>query len=315
MKVELISYTQNPIETLYVVWMKSKFASFNMSVGDIQQKMVSDPGFEGKVLDIAKRVLAQNIPVGEHLDFVFILYDIPISLREQMVRHRIGVHVGDNYGVDVIPDLADSSFWSQSMRIKDMSKFADNKEFHTPESIKANAGAQREYDKCMLEIQDVYKMLLSSGIPMEDARNVLPLGCTMDISWKLNLSSLIHILGKRSCWILQHSLWEPIITGMIDELCDKIHPMFRNIILPPCFKDENFTGCVFMLENERRVSGEDKLPVCSLYWHNHMTPDNKQEHARKLPEMRTRMSELSDKYGELWGKNPYTGEIKREDSE
>lgn len=311
-RAELISWTQNPIETIYAIWMKSKNSEYDMNPEKIAQSIKEDldGGFlKRDVVDVFRKVIKQQIPVSENIDFVFMLHDDPISHREQMVRHRIGVHYGDNFGVDIIPDLADSTWWSQSMRIMDMTKFAEDEKYFIPQSVKDNYQALSAYKVAMDEIAVWYKGMLDLGIPMEDARNLLPLGTTMDISWKVNLASLIHIVGKRSCWILQYGLWSYIIKSMIDELCTKVDPIFREIVLPPCFGEGGkFHECVFKHENERRVSGEDKLPVCSLYHHNHMDLDEKMKYAGDHDDMKIRMTELAEKYSELWDKDAYTGE-------
>ncbi|MHA2100958.1 MAG: FAD-dependent thymidylate synthase [Candidatus Kariarchaeaceae archaeon] len=292
---ELLSWTNNPIETIYCLWEKSKRTDFNLNPDQIKDRMESKNGFSTEVYFTVLDILEQDVPVLENVDFVFMLYGDSISHREQMVRHRIGVHFGDNFGVDIIPDLADSTWWSQSMQ------------YIIPETVCNNLPALKIYDGIMKSIQETYKNLVDKcGIPMEDARNVLPLGTTMDISWKVNLKALLHILGKRSCWILQFGLWEPIVTSMIDELCEKVDPIFREIFLPPCFKKGKFVGCVYQLENKRRVSGEDQLPVCSLYYHHHLQGKEKVEYEDSTMYFKT--IEMSEKYAKLWKRNPFSGE-------
>lgn len=305
-RAELISWTINPIETIYCIWMKSKNPNFIQTPDSIAKSTNQD--LKNRVVDTFKKVISQNIPVGENIDFVFMLHDDPISHREQMVRHRIGVHYGDNFGVDVIPDLADSTWWSQSMRILDMSKFAENGNYFIPETVK-DKGLEKEYAQTMLSIQSAYSFFLKKGIPMEDARNLLPLGTTMDISWKVNLTSLIHIIGKRSCWILQYGLWGYIIDSMIKELVDKVDPIFEDLSLPPCFKEGEFHNCVFKHENERRVDGSDHLPVCPLYFGNHMKYEDRSEYIKVIDsDLKEMMGKLIEKYELLWNnRNAFTG--------
>lgn len=308
-RAELITHTMLPLETIYCLWHKSKDKNFNMTPQDVKQLSNLDAQFAADVLELFQKVIRQDIPVSENIDFVFMIYDDPIAHREQMVRHRIGVNYGDNFGVDIIPDQQKSSFWSQSMRIMDYSKFVDDQLFFTPESVIETNGADEVYAKTMLDIQDGYKKLVELGVPFEDARGLLPLHSTMDISWKINMTALMKIVGKRSCWILQYGLWGNIINSMISELCEKIHPVFREIVLPPCFANSQFSECKFKHENERRVDGRDVLPVCPLYYNHHMLVDDKYDYSKNTDANILKiMNRLAEKYQELWKRDVYTGE-------
>jgi hypothetical protein len=309
-KVTLISWTNDPIKTVCDVWWASKT---ERPLDDLPEPDI----------DLFRRIIAQRIPIGEHLDFVFIMEGVSVSWREQAVRHRIGVHVGDRMGVDIVPDLADSSWWSQSMRIQDMGSFADNGAYRIPETLKGvtlkgargmELSAETAYRDAMREIQQTYKALVAAGVPMEDARDLIPLGAQHRISWKLNLAALQHIIGKRSCWILQAGLWHPVISGMISELVTKVDPAFQDLSMPPCAKYANggwcFNECAFHEENRRRVDGVDKLPVCPLYFHYHTPWGHEGKTMREgsgVP-MLTEMRDRAVQYADFWGRDPYTFE-------
>lgn len=280
-KVTLVSFTPDPLAAVCLLWEASKTdGPVPMSVDEVRQR------FNQKSLeDLFWKVINQKIPIAEDIDFTFMLEGVSVSFREQMVRHRIGVRAGDNYGVDTIPDLATSSWWSQSMRIMNMGEFCDKKGYRIPESLgskrwsgPANGrepittifgegqNASSIFHNTMAIVQDAYNALVEAGVPMEDARELIPLGAQHRISWKLSLQSLLHIIGERGCWILQAGLWAPIIKQMVDELCKKVHPMFRKIVHPPCISSENkFTSCLYRLENARRVSGDDAHPTCPMF--------------------------------------------------
>lgn len=305
--VSLITCTEFPIETVYCLWHKSKDKDFNMSPADVNMRMTWDGKFGDEVIDLFRRVVAQQIPVGENIWFTFMIHNDPISHREQMVRHRIGVHYGDNFGVDIIPDQQKSSWWSQSMRIMDYSKFVENGKFFTPESIEKDEANLEIYIETLRHIEQGYKTLVEKGVPMEDARNLLPLGTTMDISWSINLSGLMHIIGKRSCWILQYGLWGYIIKSMVSEL-SSVHAIFNELALPPCFTAGEFHECVFKHENERRVDGQDALPVCPLYYTHEMNTAQKLEYSNTAKkELIVMMDDLAPKYSELWNRDAWTG--------
>jgi len=241
------------------VWEASK----NNDPLTLPEDIETDVGLFQKIVD-------SKISIAEMVDFVFVLENVSIAFREQMVRHRIGVKQDDRVGVDVVPNLADSSFWGQSMRILDLSKFAENGYYEIPESVRKREDSRVLYEDMMFCLEETYNKLIQMGIPTEDARMVLPLATTQRITWKLNLSSILHIVGKRGCWIPQLGFWGPVIKGMVRELKEKVHPMFAGIIAPPCMSGGKFKQCLFKLDNERRIRGEDETTPCPLYLREHL---------------------------------------------
>lgn len=299
-KVTLLSWTKDPIQTVWKIWYASRC---NDPIPNLENLSYLE---SKEMLDLFQKVLDSKIPVAENINFVFLLENISISLREQLVRHRIGVKVGQNFGVDIAPDISDSTWWSQSMRILDMGKFSDEGRYRIPESIKEKFYV--EYKDLILIIQSFYREMVQKGIPMEDAREIIPLCATHRVTWSLNLSALQHIVGKRGCWILQLGLWKPVITGMVEELCTKVHPIFRNLINPPCISENKFKECVFKLDNERRVSGEDEIPPCSLYLGQHAKEKIEGWFEKADEDKKERFEKMFKEYSKLWNRDPWTGE-------
>jgi hypothetical protein len=338
-KVTLLSATPLPLELVYSLWEASKNEK-----PLITPQQVKDTVPPEEVRALFRSVIQQHIPVGESVDFVFMLEGVSVSLREQAVRHRIGVTPSpERLGADMsladaralglqdvstIPDLAHSVWWSQSMRIQDMGKFADTGAYRMPESIKAHVNGpalESKFINTILHIQKTYNELVAAGIPMEDARELIPLGATHRISWRLNISALQHIVSKRGCWILQLGIWGPVITGMIRELTEKVDPIFGELVTPPCLKGDDFTGCVYHEENARRYDGRDKLPPCPLHVVHHHLPEQRDkgkfatgdqswvaEHRGSSLEefgvpMAAEMRARAEDYRAFWSRDPYTG--------
>lgn len=305
-KVTLVSWTGFPVETIYYLWQASRTIDSMLEPYQIYKKRTKDEAFNKEVRSVFEKVVDSAIPVAENINFVFLLENVSVSFREQMVRHRVGAKIGDNVGVDFIPGLNDSTWWSQSMRVLDMGEFFDKNNYRLPKGLEGKS--LDLYKRTMFQIQETYKLLVKAGVPVEDAREVLPLATQHRISWGLNLASLTHILRKRGCWILQAGLWEPIIRGMIEELSVRVDPYFRTLIQPPCVKGNDYIGCNVKFDNEKRIKGEDPLPPCSLYLHHEggaKTVDDIE--AAVGNERMEKYHEMQSGYAKLWGRNPVTG--------
>lgn len=103
---------------------------------------------------------------------------------------------------------------------------------------------------------------------------------------------------------------------MIDELATKVHPIFRELVAPPCVSGDTFKGCVYHEECRRRYTGDDALPPCPLHIANHVMPTfepgasgddvvafARQERLPRVDEMAKRIPE----YEKFWGRNVATG--------
>lgn len=299
--VQLLSWTQHPIGTLFFVWEQSRsndkiyppaildalagaYCFGESPQSDELLKALHDEydisreealKFGEHIFKTVEMILDESVPVTENIDFVFYIENMSISLREQMVRHRIGSRIGERTGIDIIPDLAESSWWSQTTRVLPLDKIYDEGRFIVPDTIRdmegdadpslKNLTALDIYMATMNMCQQTYNKLVEMGVPREDARQIIPVGMTHGITWKINLKALIHIFGKRGCWIAQSGLWNDVMVGMIEEICAKLGNVFRKIILPPCMKKGKYVGCPVSLINMERVQGRDGMPPCPLF--------------------------------------------------
>ncbi|MGW8177333.1 MAG: FAD-dependent thymidylate synthase [bacterium] len=314
-KVTLLTWTMNPLETVYAVWQASKTEDELMTPHQVKTAVP-----QNEVEKLFKAVIAQRIPIGEHVDFVFMIENISVSWREHAVRHRIGTTISpERLGTDIVvvdrmPDLPDSSWWSQSMRIQDMSQFAANGQYRMPDMVvKAGPDAVKLYEDTMNTVARAYQKLLAAGVPMEDARELIPIGAQHRISWRLNIGSLQHIIGKRGCWILQLGIWGPVIMGMVNELATKVHPIFRDLVCPPCMHGDTFMDCLYHEENRRRYTQDDCHAPCPLHVTHCELPKRKQKAAPCLPThedaipMWDELRERAIAYKEFWGRDPFLG--------
>lgn len=163
MKVELINYTQNPIEAI------EKAAS---TCYDSQPT-------DGRIMRHCYK--SGHHSVLEFADFTFKVSGVSRALTHQLVRHRM------------------ASYAQRSQRYCEEDGF----EFVVPKSIASNEEANEVYNEAIEKIKDAYSSLLNIGIKAEDARMLLPNACCTQICVKMNLRELIHFCNERLCTCAQ----------------------------------------------------------------------------------------------------------------
>ena len=119
----------------------------------------------------------------KHAIFTFSIEGISRACSHQLVRHRM------------------ASYLQQSQRYVKLGRDS----FVTPPKINANKPARKMYDELMRTIWEKYEKLLEAGVPVEDARFVLPNAAKTNIVMTINANSLFNFFGLRCCL---HSQWE-----------------------------------------------------------------------------------------------------------
>lgn len=165
----------------------------------------------------SEKVLTRIVGMGhhsviEHAVFTFSVEGVSRALTHQLVRHRM------------------ASFSQQSQRYVSM----DRASFVTPHTVKGDEEASRIFNETMDAIWDSYRKLEELGIPAEDARYLLPNGCTTNITITMNARELIHFFSLRCC---NRAQWE--IREMADrmlELCLEQSPIIFKDAGPPCMR-------------------------------------------------------------------------------
>lgn len=159
MKVELVNYTPNPVETAgraagicYDKEKKEDYASF--------LKRIIGMGHESVI---------------EHVSFTFRISEVSRALTHQLVRHRL------------------ASYSQRSQRFVDEGEF----DYVIPPSVKNNKEAIKIYEDLMTTCERTYRKLREMGIPKQDSRFVLPNACHTKIVVTMNARSLRHFLRLR----------------------------------------------------------------------------------------------------------------------
>lgn len=154
---------------------------------------------EPKIGIVKNCIKRGHTSVVEHVSFTFQIDGISRACSHQLVRHRI------------------ASFTQKSQRYVNESQF----EYVTPLTINNNDVLLDYYNHLMDEIQKTYDILISYGIPKEDARYVLPNACTTSLTLTMNLRSLLNFWKLRTD---KHAQWE------IRELANKMLEQVLNVL-------------------------------------------------------------------------------------
>lgn len=165
----------------------------------------------------SEKVLTRIVGIGhhsviEHAAFTFSVEGVSRALTHQLVRHRV------------------ASYSQQSQRYVSMKEPS----FITPHTVQDDPDAMKVFEDTMAEIWAAYGKLESMGIPAEDARYLLPNGCTTNITITMNARELLHFFSLRCC---NRAQWE--IREMADrmlELCRDVSPVIFRDAGPPCVR-------------------------------------------------------------------------------
>jgi thymidylate synthase (FAD) len=201
MKVVLLAYTQNA-EAICAAAGRSCYSEEPSA----SLLGIKDPGKTlGNIVDMGHH------SVVEHAVFTFSVEEVSRALTHQLVRHRI------------------ASFSQQSQRYVRMK----DPTYVTPETVKADPKALAVYDETMETIWEAYRKL-SETIPAEDARYLLPNGCTTNITITMNARELYHFFSLRCC---ERAQWEiRYLAEKMLALCREASPVMFSEAGPPCVR-------------------------------------------------------------------------------
>jgi hypothetical protein len=292
-KVTLISWTQDPLETIANVWWNAKTDKPVLSVKEISTRIKKDKNYKQEVEDLFKEVIDMLLPCSRFINFVFSVENVAISFREQLVRHKIGME-----------------FWIQGGRVTDMSNFFDKGKYRIPEDIAKDEKLKVKYLKHMEQTQKFYKEMRDEGLKFEDAREIMPSGALHRLSFVCNVESLHNLVSKRTGWLLQGDLWIPIIQGIVDELESKVSSVFRTFAYPPeVNRKREYVGYKFKELSYDRYAGITRLPVCPIFFYKEKEyiENRSRKPIKSIQQLRKEGlwdDQRVEVYKNLWGFNP-----------
>ncbi len=161
---------------------------------------------EEEVVDrITKSVQWGHFTVAGMLDFIFEIEGVSRVLSHQLVRHRM------------------AWFLQQTQRSTDPTHLVPI----LPPTV-TEAGMENDYSQHWDKTKSLYHTLVEKGVPIEDARYILPNATQTRLVMKIDGSNLIHFLKLR---IDPHAQWE------IRELAKQIHSLIKKTC-PNLFSEE-----------------------------------------------------------------------------
>ena len=148
----------------------------------------------------------------EHFTMTFAVSGVSRALTHQLVRHRL------------------ASYSQQSQRYVSLNEPT----YVVPITVSGDPDREKVYKDTMDTIWNAYGRLMELGVPPEDARYLLPNGCTTNITITMNARELLHFFSLRCC---NRAQWE--IRMMADEmqrLCREVSPTIFALAGPPCIR-------------------------------------------------------------------------------
>jgi hypothetical protein len=329
-RFHLISMTNNPLESLLAVWITSRPTEYPAfckwlqatkgrpipTAEDVVEALAQpDSGITSEHMEeIFQKVCAMSIPVSECIHLTWGFTGQPIEWREQAVRKR-------QWG-----------FWLTSMREFPMDNFVDVGRVQMPArwEAKPESDAHKAFNDIMAKVQEGYNRLTELGMTQEEARAIIPLGAKHNGTMFSTLRTWLETTAARSCWIAQADTWGPVIASMVEEL-KAIHPSMGLMVSPPCLPryGEDYQGCKFKLINENRVGDidgyKDPYMPCPLYvhhehdgWGHGIAGASVEDFWNALVKLHPDREDYATSahrhlriYGQMWNRNPITGELKR----
>ena len=208
MPATLITYTQSPLETMYVAY-RTCYSKF--SPEELWNKAIGFPAGEEIESFLAEMFKTKHNSPQRHVNFTFAISGVSRALSHQLVRHVVGV-----------------SHSQQSQRYVDGKNFTCVSPPSTTKSTYANA----DYQMALREANETYKRLQEFNIENEDARFILPNATSTNLVTTFSYEALRNFCHKRLCTQAQ---WEirQLAVEMKQEV-KKVSPFLAKYLVSQC---------------------------------------------------------------------------------
>lgn len=165
MKIEIIKLTENPLQHIGKVAGTCWNAPIDNAEQNIKRAKNCIKSGHGRVM--------------EYVDIEVVLEGLSARCAREIYTHIAGT----------------SRLQASTRYISEEDGF----DYYTPPKIESQQETEIPYIVGMKQIQESYNTLLERGIAKEDAANLLPLGMSTKMVWKINLRSLVNFCNLRRC--------------------------------------------------------------------------------------------------------------------
>ena len=204
MHVELLYHTPDPERAIATA---ARLCYAPVGAAELMETMP-----EERVRSVLSTIMGSgHFSTLEHASYTFAVDGVSRALTHQLVRHRI------------------ASFNQQSQRYV---RFTDGVATVKPESVAESEEASAVFDQAIDAAVEAYGKLLDAGVPVEDARYLLPNAAETKIVITMNVRELLHFFSLRCC---NRAQWE--IRDMAHRMLELARPTAPFIFLDagaPC---------------------------------------------------------------------------------
>ncbi len=215
MKIEIIKLTENPLQHIGKVAGTCWNAPIDNAEQNIKRAKNCIKSGHGRVM--------------EYVDIEVVLEGLSARCAREIYTHIAGT----------------SRLQASTRYISEEDGF----DYYTPPKIEAQQETEIPYIVGMKQIQESYNTLLERGIAKEDAANLLPLGMSTKMVWKINLRSLVNFMNKRLCTRALREIREfaTDLKNLLAEQNDEWSWIAQALFVPQCeiykYRNENLVFC------------------------------------------------------------------------
>jgi len=186
MKVTLINFTADAMNLLIF----AKNTRLNMTPELMDE--ITDRPYAKKLEEI--KAISRTIKSSwEFLDVTFLVEGVTRATAQQITRTRYGTYA------------------MQSQRVTDL------RDVHVTNTIKDKESA-RLFDMTADNAKSAYDYLVTAGVPLEDARGILPINTQCNLLCKYNLRTLTDLAKSRRDSLRVQGEYVQVVTEMIDRV-------------------------------------------------------------------------------------------------
>ncbi len=203
MQVILLSYTPEPE---LVIASAGRLSASKIGARELREKLSAE-----QVTRFLNMLISSgHLSPFEHASFTFAIDGISRAASHQVVRHRI------------------ASYTQQSQRYVSFQKM----EYVPPPTVTAK-GFKSKFDAVVRAEHELYREMIEAGVPIEDARYILPNATETKLVMTMNARELMNACSLRLCMRAQWEIRE--MFNKVKQEVEKVAPYLGSELRPKCY--------------------------------------------------------------------------------